>query len=62
MGLLISPEELAEILGDVTVLDVRYQLGRSDGHEEYLAPVRPPQLVADVQHGHGAQDVRQLLG
>ena len=37
MGLLISPEELAGVLGDVTVLDVRYQLGRSDGHEEYLA-------------------------
>ena len=39
MGLLISPEELADVLGDVTVLDVRYQLGRADGHE--AVPRRP---------------------
>ncbi len=48
MGLLISPEELAGVLGDVTVLDVRYQLGRSDGHEEYLAGHVPGAAYVDL--------------
>ena len=48
MGLLISPEELADVLGDVTVLDVRYQLGRSDGHEEYLAGHVPGAAYVDM--------------
>ncbi len=48
MGLLISPEELADVLGDVTVLDVRYQLGRSDGHEEYLAGHVPGAAYVDL--------------
>ena len=48
MGLLISPEELANVLGDVTVLDVRYQLGRSDGHEEYLAGHVPGAAYVDL--------------
>ena len=48
MGLLISPEELADVLADVTVLDVRYQLGRSDGHEEYLAGHVPGAAYVDL--------------
>jgi thiosulfate/3-mercaptopyruvate sulfurtransferase len=48
MGLLISPEELADVLGDVTVLDVRYRLGRSDGHEEYLAGHVPGAAYVDL--------------
>src|SRR6185436_21129421 len=48
MGLLISPDELADVLGDVTVLDVRYQLGRSDGHEEYLAGHVPGAAYVDM--------------
>jgi len=48
MALLISPEELAGVLGDVTVLDVRYRLGRTDGHEEYLAGHVPGATYVDL--------------
>jgi thiosulfate/3-mercaptopyruvate sulfurtransferase len=48
MGLLISPEELADVLGGVTVLDVRYRLGRSDGHEQYLAGHVPGAAYVDL--------------
>lgn len=35
---LVSPEELAALLGEVTVLDVRWAaLGSTDGHAEYVA-------------------------
>ena len=34
---LISPEELLDRLDRVTLLDVRWQLGREDGREQYLA-------------------------
>jgi thiosulfate/3-mercaptopyruvate sulfurtransferase len=33
---LISPEELADLLPEATLLDVRWQLGRTDGREQYL--------------------------
>jgi len=48
MALLISPEELASVLGDVTVLDVRYRLGRSDGHAEHLAGHVPGAAYVDL--------------
>ncbi len=34
---LVAPEDLPGLLGRVTVLDVRYTLGRTDGYEQYLA-------------------------
>ncbi len=42
MSSLIQPDELAAVLPEATVLDVRYQLGRADGHEQYLAGHLPP--------------------
>ena len=48
MGLLIAPEELAGLLADVTVLDVRYRLGRTDGHEQYLAGHVPGAVYVDL--------------
>lgn len=48
MGALISAEELATVLGDVTVLDVRYRLGRTDGHEQYLAGHVPGAAYVDL--------------
>ena len=48
MGALISAEELAPVLDDVTVLDVRYELGRSDGHEQYLARHVPGAAYVDL--------------
>ena len=48
MGDLISADELRALLGDVTVLDVRYQLGRSDGYDEYLAGHVPGASYVDL--------------
>jgi len=48
MGLLIPPEELAGVLGNVTVLDVRYRLGRTDGYAEYLAGHVPGAAYVDL--------------
>lgn len=48
MGALISAEELASVLGQVTVLDVRYQLGRTDGREQYLAGHVPGASYVDL--------------
>ena len=45
---LISPESLAELLPDATVLDVRWQLGRSDGREQYLAGHVPGAAYVDL--------------
>ncbi len=36
-GPLLDPAALQRVLGDVTVLDVRWQLGRDDGRAQYLA-------------------------
>jgi thiosulfate/3-mercaptopyruvate sulfurtransferase len=47
-GPLISPGELRECLGDVTVLDVRYRLGRTDGREQYAAGHVPGAVYIDL--------------
>ena len=47
---LISPESLAALLPEVTLLDVRWQLGRSDGHEQYLAGHVPGASFVDLEH------------
>jgi thiosulfate/3-mercaptopyruvate sulfurtransferase len=48
MSALMSCEELVAVLRDVTVLDVRYELGRSDGHEQYLAGHVPGAAYVDL--------------
>lgn len=48
MGALISAEELVSVLDGVTVLDVRYRLGRADGHEQYLAGHVPGATYVDL--------------
>ncbi len=45
---LIDPAELRERLGEVTVLDVRYQLGRTDGREQYAAGHLPRAAYVDL--------------
>ena len=46
---LISPEELLDRLGTVTVLDVRWQLGRSDGREQHEAGHVPGAAYVDLE-------------
>ena len=48
MGPLISAEQLAAQPPDVTVLDVRWQLGRDDGREAYLAGHIPGAAYVDL--------------
>ncbi|WP_366941381.1 sulfurtransferase [uncultured Microbacterium sp.] len=53
---LISATELRERLGEVQVLDARWQLGRDDGREKYLAGHIPGAVFIDVERelaGHG---------
>jgi thiosulfate/3-mercaptopyruvate sulfurtransferase len=53
---LISVAELRERLGEVQVLDARWQLGRDDGREKYLAGHIPGAVFVDVERelaGHG---------
>jgi len=38
------------MLGGVTLLDVRWLLGRSDGHEQYLAGHLPGAVFVDLEH------------
>jgi len=45
---LISPAELSDRLGEVTVLDVRYQLGGPGGPDEYAAGHIPGAVYVDV--------------
>src|SRR6476661_5126561 len=45
---LISPESLAELLPEATLLDVRWELGRTDGHEQYLAGHIPGAAFVDL--------------
>ncbi|SED04673.1 thiosulfate/3-mercaptopyruvate sulfurtransferase [Nocardioides exalbidus] len=47
-GPLISPDELAEVLGGVTVLDVRYQMGGPPGHEVFVAGHVPGAAYVDL--------------
>lgn len=54
---LISAAELQERLGEVHVLDARWQLGRDDGREQYLAGHIPGAVFIDVEgelSRHGA--------
>ncbi|SJN35722.1 Thiosulfate sulfurtransferase, rhodanese [Microbacterium esteraromaticum] len=46
---LISVAELSERLDDVHLLDVRWQLGRDDGREQYLAGHIPGAVFVDVE-------------
>ena len=48
MASLISAEQLEALLPGVTVLDVRWQLGRDDGREEYLAGHIPGAAYVDL--------------
>jgi thiosulfate/3-mercaptopyruvate sulfurtransferase len=45
---LISPEALAELLPEATLLDVRWQLGRTDGREQYLSGHVPGAAYVDL--------------
>jgi thiosulfate/3-mercaptopyruvate sulfurtransferase len=45
---LISPSDLADLLPEVTLLDVRWQLGRTDGREQYLAGHVPGAAYVDL--------------
>lgn len=54
---LINVDELHERLSDVLVLDARWQLGRDDGHDQYLAGHIPGAVFVDVEREltrHGA--------
>ena len=48
MGPLISPEELLDELDRVTLLDVRWQLGRDDGRQQHLAGHLPGAAYVDL--------------
>lgn len=48
MTSLVTPEQLAGTLDGVTVLDVRYQLGRADGHDQFLAGHVPGAVYVDL--------------
>lgn len=45
---LTSADELRALLGEVTVLDVRWRLGRDDGHEQHLAAHVPTAAYVDL--------------
>lgn len=47
-GPLISPDELAAVLGDVTVLDVRYQMGGPPGRDLHAAGHVPGAAYVDL--------------
>src|SRR5688572_9738435 len=49
MRAVISAEELASVLGDVTVLDVRWELGRDDGEQQHLAGHVPGAAYVDLE-------------
>ena len=50
MSSLITAAELRDALGEVTVLDVRWELGRDDGWEQYLAGHVPGAAYVDMEH------------
>lgn len=45
---LISTSELRDLLGSVTLLDVRYRMGDPTGHEQYLAGHLPAAAYVDL--------------
>lgn len=49
MSPLISATDLKAVLGSVTLLDVRWQLGRTDGHEQYVAGHLPGAAYVDLE-------------
>ena len=49
MSPLVSASELKALLGSVTLLDVRWQLGRTDGHEQYVAAHLPGAVYVDLE-------------
>jgi thiosulfate/3-mercaptopyruvate sulfurtransferase len=49
MASLVSAEELRASLGEVTLLDVRWRLGRADGREQYLAGHIPSAAYVDLE-------------
>ncbi|GAA1930184.1 sulfurtransferase [Nocardioides hwasunensis] len=49
-GPLISPDELAAVLGQVTVIDVRYQLGGPPGRESFATGHVPGAAYVDMDH------------
>src|SRR4051812_46807615 len=49
MSPLISATVLRSLLPTVTVLDVRWQLGRSDGHQQYLSGHIPGAVYVDLE-------------
>ena len=46
---LISADDLADVLGDVTILDVRYRMGGRGGPEEYAAGHIPGSAYVDLE-------------
>lgn len=50
MNPLISVAELQDRLNEVQVLDARWQLGRDDGHEQYVAGHIPGAVFVDVEN------------
>ena len=49
MSALVGPDELLAVLRDVTVLDVRWRLGQTDGHAQYLAGHVPGAAYVDLE-------------
>ena len=49
MRSLMSPQELTRELDDLTVLDVRWRLGRSDGREQHLSGHVPGAAYVDLE-------------
>ncbi len=49
MSDLTMPEELRGLLGEMTVLDVRWRLGRDDGREQYVAGHVPGAAYVDLE-------------
>ena len=57
MNLLIQAAELAELIGSVKILDVRWQLTKPDGRADYLVSHIPTAVYVDLDHelaAHGA--------
>ena len=49
MTALMDPDALLAVLGDVTVLDVRWRLGQTDGRAQYLAGHVPGAAYVDLE-------------
>ena len=60
MSPLISPEELLDRLGEVTLLDVRHELGRDDGRAQHEAGHVPGAVYVDL--GQDLSDAEATTG